>query len=185
MKTFLTYLLWITLVAGGAVKGQETCDNDECFMATVNGESFHFRDYVPLNAMLILHQAPMDGRSTDKRVIYITLSGTTYNADSGKFFDQAIQLELNYDPATPDQPKLSNIYMHFKSTVYGMVSDEDELHITRFVWEPDHKGFRIWADFECAMRSWGYPNDGKKDVHLDGALSNILVSIPPWLMASR
>ena len=185
MKTKLLFFFFVAFIASKPIYSQQTCDNGECFMATVDGEVFHFRDYVPINALLINHQGPMDGKNPAKKIIYITLSGTTYNIDSGRFFDQAIQLELNYDQNTIEQPTLSNIYMHFKSTVYGMIPTEDVLHITKFAWEPDHKSFRIWADFECPMRSWGYPNDGKKDVQLDGALSNILVHIPPWLMASN
>lgn len=185
MKTVLLLFLLITLARVQVLKAQETCDNGECFVASVDGETFKFRDYVPLNAMLMNHAASMDGRSAETKKIYITLSGTTYNPDSGKFFDQAIQLELNYDSHNPEHPKLSNVYLHYKSCTYALLADEDLLHITRFLWEPDHKSFRIWADFECPLRSWAYPNDGRKDVHLDGALSNILVRIPPWMMASN
>ena len=184
MKTFLFLLLYMPL-AIITIDGQQICENGECFVAKVDAVPFALRDYLPISAQLLNHPGPIDGKSAETKKIYITLTGTTYDAGGGKFFDQAILMEMYYDENSPDKPLLSNIYLQLKSTAYSLVASDSAMKVTSFNWEPSHKSFRIWIDFDCTMRSWAYPNDGKKDLQLEGRLSNILVNIPPWLMASN
>jgi hypothetical protein len=79
------------------------------------------------------------------------------------------------------EPSGYAIALQFSGTNYFMLTEGSKLEITKFEWESDRKHFNLSADFNCKLRSFGYPNDGKKDVMLKGRMSDIRITVPSWI----
>jgi hypothetical protein len=127
----------------------------------------------------------MDGRTPGSTVISFTVYGPSYDKADGHPFNESIQVEMSYEPEKLGEPATYVLGLQFESTDYSMLKEQTKLRITQFNWEPDHKHFRMAADFDSKMRSWGYPNDKKSDVSLRGQMSNIRVTVPSWLAAKN
>jgi hypothetical protein len=184
MKPFLLVVIFVVFNIL-AVLGQNTCEEDECFTATIDGNTFIFRDKLPLNAMMVKQPGSLDGRMPERTLITISLTGNSYEAVDGHWFTDNIQFEINYTGQLSGEPRLYTISLQYNSTVYSCIKGGGQLKITRLDWQPDQRGFKLTAEFDCTMRSWGHPEDGKKDINLKGMLSNISINIPPWLIAKN
>ena len=151
------------------------------FSATVDGRGFQLREDQLLKGVLISKSGSMDGRTAARTVISATIQGKSYDKSDGKPFNEAVQIETSYEIDKIGNPALFSVALSYLSTEYSMVKDQSHFKITQFTWEAEHKHFRLSADFDCKMRSWGYPGDGKKDVTLKGKMSNVRITVPSWL----
>lgn len=126
----------------------------------------------------------MDGRTPARTVISVNFKGPSYNLDGGRFFAESVEFEINYNKDQKTGPARDYLaVLQYKSTDYFMVKEQSKLNITKMDWDNDKKHFWLSADFDCKMRSMGYPNDGKKDVSLKGNMEDIRITVPSWIAA--
>lgn len=177
-KTTLALLLFFTFASFSFVDDQ---NNNSLFHATIDAKPFQLRDDQLYRGLVSNKNGSLDGRVPSRTVITTTFNGLSYNVDEGRLFNEAIQFELGYEPEVTGDLKYYGVAMQYLSANYFILKDNSKLKVTSFQWESDKKHFLISAEYECKMRSWGYPTDGKQDVMLKGKFSNIRVTLPSWL----
>jgi hypothetical protein len=75
-----------------------------------------------------------------------------------------------------------SIGLRYKGSDYYVLQNEPQnFTITSINWEDDKKHFRVSTTYDCKMRTWGYPSDGKPDATFKGSIDNIRVTVPTWL----
>lgn len=153
-------------------------------LATINGEPFALRQDQYYTGMLLTKEGSMDGRIPPRTVINSTFYGPSYLLIGNRTFDENIALEVAYDCDKKCTGSQFAFALQHDSTNYYMVREQSKFTVTQFVCEADKRHFRLSADFDCRMRSWGYPADNKPDVLLQGSLINLRITIPGWF-ASR
>ena len=151
------------------------------FFATVDGKMFKLQEGQVLKGILEKKGGTMDGRTQTQTVITTIFNGATYDKPDKTPFSETVSFEMSYEDSKLGEPDKFKVALQYNSTDYSMVKDKSKVKITSFTWDADHKHFRLSADFECQMRSWGYPTDSKKDVTLKGHLTNIKVTVPSWV----
>ena len=151
------------------------------FYATADGKMFKLRDDQLFRGILVSKSASMDGRTPSRTVISTTFNGATYDKPDKTPFTESVAFEMSYEDSKTGTPDIFSVALQYNSTDYAMVKESSKIKITQFVWEADHKHFHLSADFDCQMRSWGYPSDNKKDVNLKGHMTNIRITVPSWL----
>lgn len=183
MKRLLPFL--ITLCTSYILKGQDLCFEHQCFSATVNDTPFVFREYWPISTSLIRQQGSMDGRSQQRNIINIFLSGLSYTDKNNKQFNEGVQFEILYEEGKTGEPELYTTSLHYKSELYSVLRQKSSLVISDFKYEPDKQAFRVSLRFNCVMHSWSAAYENKEDVLLKGELSNVLIQVPGWLLSKN
>ena len=182
MKGMIIWMMLQTLT-GAAALAQQTAEVKPAFTASVDGTPFTFRKDWALSSNLVYQQPSLDGARPQRTIINIMLDGESYAATDGNWFNESIQFEICYTGQMPDSNSICSLALQHNSTVYSFIKGMGGLKITSFAWSSDHRSFTLSADYDFTMRSWGYPNNGKKDVKLTGHLENISVTVPGWLLA--
>ena len=159
--------------------GDDTKDKGT-FYATVDGKMFKLQEGQLLKGILEKKGGTMDGRTPSRTVITTIINGTSYDKPDKTMFTETVSFEMSYEEAKLGEPDKYSVALQYNSNDYKMVKDKSKVKITSITWDDDRKHFRLSADFDCQMRSWGYPNDNKKDVSLKGHLTNIKVTVPSW-----
>lgn len=181
MKALATLALLITLLHAHISDGDAMDPNKGSFSATVDGKPFKLRDDQLYRGLLMTKSPSMDGRTPARTVISTTFNGLSYPTSTGKDFSESVAVEIQYyGEKTGFYPSFAYA-LQFESTNYYMLPESSKMNVTQFVWESDKKHFLISADFDCKMRSWGYPGDGKRDVAFKGKMGNIRITVPSWL----
>lgn len=185
MKLLTIFCLLFALTSFSP-SGFEDDDKEKgTFFATVDGKMFKLRDDQLFRGLAMNKAGSMDGRSEPRTVISSTFNGTSYDLPDGRMFSESVQFEISYEPEKLGPPKLFAVALQYQSTNYYIIKDQSKLNITQFDWEADKKHFRLSGDYDCKLRSWGYPSDGKKDVSLKGRMTNIRITVPSWLTAKN
>ena len=164
---------------------QEDDTNRSSFTASIDGKPFQIQDDQMFRGLLMNKSASMDGKIPARTVISAIFNGQTYNLTEDKLFTENIQLEMAYTDGMTGQPAYFAFAMQYQSGKYFMVKDKSKLNITDFKWEDDKKHFLISGDYDCKMRSWESPADGKRDINLKGTMTNIRITVPSWLAAKN
>ena len=185
MKQLYPCALLAILVLSCSFTGieSERNDNKGSFSATINGKPFKLSDDQILKGTMTSKAGSLDGRSTSHNVITFNFQGASYTKKDGHSFTESVQLEMNFIDGKTPEASLASIGLQFESNDYSMIKEECKLNVTQISWEPDHHHMLITGDFDCKMRSWGYPFDGKSDASLKGHLTNIRVAVPSWIVA--
>ena len=155
------------------------------FTATIDGKAFKLREDQLLRGLLAGKPASMDGKTEARTVISASFEGPTYDLADGHAYTETVQFEIAFEPEKLGPSPQSAVALKYKSSNYYMVKDDSKLNISKFEWETDKKHFRLSADYDCKLRSWGYPADGKPDVDVKGRLSNIRITVPSWLVVKN
>lgn len=151
------------------------------FSALVDGKTFKLREDQLFRGILVSKSASMDGRTPARTVISTTFNGATYDKPDKTPFNESVAFEMSYEDSKTGVPAIFSVALQYNSTDYSMIKEQSKVNITQFTWEDDHKHFHLSADFDCKMRSWGYPSDNKKDVNLKGHMTNIRITVPSWI----
>lgn len=151
------------------------------FFATLDGKPFQIQEDQLFRGLLMNKSVSAGGKTQTRTVISTTINGQSYDISPDKLFTESLQFEINYENEKIGVPSYYAAALQFQSAKYYLVKEQSKFTITQFNWETDKKYFRISADFDCKMRSWGYPTDGIKDVNLKGNLSNLRITVPSWL----
>ncbi|MDB5281528.1 MAG: hypothetical protein JWO06_603, partial [Bacteroidota bacterium] len=157
MRWTYTIALLAVLLIGTSLKPEEEAKDKGSFTATVDGKTFVPREDQSLKGILVSKTSSMDGRTPARTIISTTINGKSYDKTDGKPFNESVQFELAYEAEKLGEPALFAMALQFNSTDFSMIKEQSHIKITQFTWETDHKHFRMWADFDCKMRSWGYP----------------------------
>ncbi len=157
-------------------------EKNASFSATVDGVAFKLSNEQLYRGLLVNRAASMDGKIPARTVISATFTGPSDGAE-GRLIADNIQFEIGYHPGKTGAPDMFVVSVQYKNGNYYMVKEQSELNITSFTWEDDRKHFVLSADFDCKMRSFGYPADNAKDVALKGRMDNIRITVPSWLAA--
>ncbi len=155
------------------------------FSATVDGKAFQLSEGQLFRGLVTNKQGTMDGREPARTVISTTFNGRNSNQAEGRLVNEAITIEINYEPDKMGEPSMFTLAMQYESANYFVLKDQSKLTITQFEWEADKKHFLLSADYNCKVRSWGAPADGKKDLSLKGRMSNIRITVPSWVTAKN
>jgi hypothetical protein len=183
MKQRITAILLLAL-AGLCFKPGDGDPKDKgAFYATVDGKMFKLQEGQLLRGVLEKKGGSMDGRTPARTVITTIFNGDSYDKPDKSPFTETVSMEMSYEDSKLGEPDKFSVALQYQSNDYKMVKEKSHVKITAFTWEEDHKHFRLSADFDCQMRSWGYPTDNKKDVNLKGHLTNIRVTVPSWVPA--
>lgn len=155
------------------------------FVATIDGKAFKLRQGQLFRGLVANKQGTMDGREPARTVVAATFNGPEANQEEGRLVNEAILVEINYEPDKMGAYDNFSLAMQFESGNYYTLKDQSKLNVTQFEWEGDRKHFLLSADFNCKMRSWGAPADGKKDLALKGRMNNIRITVPSWVTAKN
>ena len=164
---------------------QEGDKDQGSFSASLDGKPFQLRTDQLFKGLVTNKTGSIDGRVPAHPIVSATFNGPTYNASEGRLFNENIQFEINYEADKTGEPASYQVALQYLSSNYYSVKEQSKITVSQFEWESDKKHFRISADFNCKMRSWGAPADGKKDISLKGKMSNIRVTVPSWIMAKN
>ncbi len=182
MKYFsLTFILSV-LISSSAF-AQNICVDGQCFSTSLNDSSFLFREYWPINATLSQQQGSMNGKKPNRTIISLALNGSTYTQSNGNSFCEGVQLEISFEEGKLAAEPTYTVYMQYQSGLYTVNTEEGTLKINSFKLEPDQHSFRLFAELDCSMRSWNYAIDNKDAIRMKANFSNILITIPEWLVA--
>lgn len=181
MKSLTVIHLILACLLFTSFKGYEEEKNPGAFYATIDGKMFKLREDQLFRGLLMTKSASMDGRTPSKTVISTTFNGSSYDNADGRLFSELAQFEIGYDGEKLGAPSGYAIALQFDATNYFMLTEGSQLEITKFEWESDKKHFNLSAEFNCKLRSFGYPNDGKKDVVFKGRMSDIRITVPSWI----
>lgn len=173
-------LLILLAVSSFSFRQEETADKG-AFVATVDGEAFRCQNKM-FRGILVTKDASMDGRSPARNVISTNFKGPSYD-NNGSTFAEAVEIEINQRDSKVGPAGDYNIVLQYKNTNYYLLKEQSKLNITQLNYEADKKHFWMNAEFDCKMRSMGYPNDNKKDVSLKGRMTDIRVTVPSWIAA--
>lgn len=185
MRVFTLLVLFVISVTASSYSKRDTESTWQgTLIATVNGQAFRIRNDQPYAGILLTKGGSMDGRIPPRTVINSTFYGPSYSLSDNRTFDENIAIEIQYDCDKKCTGNLFVFALQFDSTNYYMVREQSNLKVIQFVCESDKRHFRLSADFDCVMRSWGYPADNKPDIQLQGSLINLRITIPGWF-ASR
>ena len=146
-----------------------------------DGRMFKLQEGQLFRGILVNKTGSIDGRTPARTVISTTFNGTSYDKPDKTSFTESVAFEMSYEDSKLGEPEKFSVALQYNSTDYNMIKEKSKVKITQFTWEADHKHFRLSADFDCLMRSWGYPSDNKKDVPLKGHMTNIRVTVPSWV----
>jgi hypothetical protein len=176
-----TIAIFILALTGLCFKpGEDDVKEKGSFYATVDGKMFKLQEGQVLKGILEKKAGTMDGRTPTRTVISTIFNGNSYDKPDKTPFTETVSLEMSYDDSKLGEPEKFSMALQYSSNDYKMMKEKSKVKITAITWDDDHKHFRLSADFDCWMRSWGYPNDNKKDVNLKGHLTNIKVTVPSW-----
>jgi len=182
MKKHILAILLLAICGLCFKPGEEdSLKENGSFFATVDGKMFKVQTNQIFRGTLTKKSGAMNGKSEEKTIISTSFNGPTYDKADKTSFTENISIEMAYEEDKTGPPASFSVALQYNSNDYVMLKEQSKLKITRFAWEADHKHFRINADFDCQMRSWGYPNDGKKDLALKGHMTNVLITVPSWL----
>lgn len=151
------------------------------FTATIDNKAFKLREDQLYRGLLMTKSASMDGRTPSRTVINTTFNGSSYDLDTGHSFSETVQFEIGYEGEKTGEPSNYAVALQYNSTNYFMIPDGSKISITQFSWESDKKHFMMSAEFNCKMRSFGYPADNKPDVTLKGKMNDIRITVPSWI----
>ncbi len=179
MKTYFILCLMVTHAVSSSL--QEEVKTQGSFHATINGADFQVREDQLYRGLLINRAASMDGRIPARTVVNAVFSGPTKQNKEEKLTSDNIQFEIGYEPDKTGVPSSYLVALQYHNNNYYMVKESSKVDITDFNWESDKKHFNLSADFNCTMRSFGYPSDGIKDIELKGDMENIKITVPSWL----
>lgn len=184
MKPLKAFLLLLAFTVTSFVHHRlEDEDKDKgSFFATVDGKVFQLREDQLFRGLLINKPGSMDGTTPARTVISVNFNGNSYDLNGGKIFSESVSVEIVYKGESLGAQENYALALQYASTNYYMLKEQMNLSINEFTWESDKKHFRLSAEFNCKMRSWGYPSDGKKDVTLKGRMNNIRITVPSWLV---
>jgi hypothetical protein len=183
MKSFKTLLLSVFIIACSFKQEDGTYKGS--FTATLDGKPFQVQEDQLFRGLLTNKAASMDGKVPARTVISTVFNGPSYNLSEEKIFTENIQFEIAYETDKLGQPSYYALAMQHASSKYYLLKEQSKLTITQFSWESDKKHFRISADYDCKLRSWDHPKDGKKDIALKGKMSDIRITVPSWLTAKN
>ncbi len=158
----------------------------QCYSAFIDNQNFPLRGYRPVTATLIAEPADMDGSTPARTMISISIGGSSESANGEILTGEAIELQLALiEPISPESA-ICHITLHHLTKAYAILKgDASNVEITDFIWSMDRKSFTLSLNFNCTMRSTGFPNDGMKDVNLKGKLVRVHVTDPRVVTASE
>lgn len=171
------FVLWIL------TSFQET--KSPSFSATINGKNFELSTGQLFRGIVAKKSGTLDGRVPTRTVITAAFKGPSYDMAEGRFFNENIVFNINYQPDITGEPEMFDATMQYESGNYYSIDGQSKFTITGFEWDSDKKYFWLSATFNCKLRSSGAPADGKKDITVIGQMKNIRITVPSWAMAKN
>lgn len=186
MKPTLSFTLLIALLALSSFTPEVYRDgykDSGNINASVNDESFKPREKEFYRAMLLSKTNALAIAS--ERTKYITslqFFGTEIMAPDSSFFtpDITVAYTFNRENAEGQVPDLS-IELHHNFGTYYLMPGENIFTVTHVEWSADKTHFLLSAEYDCEMRMQGFPIEMQPIARLKGTLTNIEVSVPPWI----
>lgn len=181
----LAFLLFIGVGTTSPVNNLDELASKGSFSCTIGNRPFKLRDDQLFRGLVISKTGSMDGKTPAINVVSCTFNGPTYDLPDGRMFSESVWVEVAYQGIATGDPEIFSLAAQFESTNYYMVKENSRMTITGLQWESDRKHFLLSASFDCQMRSWGYPTDGKPDTRLKGSMTNVRITVPSWLLTKN
>jgi len=173
--------------AVATITESDHCFTDgKCYSAFIDNQSFALKGYRPVSAVLVDEPLALNEEAGARTVIDITIGGKSDITDTTNLQNETIRLKLALvEPISPG-PGICSVTLNHKTKAYAMVKgDASNVEVTDFIWSMDRKSFILSLEFNCTMRSLGFPADGTKDVNLKGKLVRVHVTNPGAVSASE
>jgi hypothetical protein len=151
--------------------------------ATVNDEAFTVREKEYYRAMLLSKTNALAIAS--ERTVYITslqFFGNEIMAPDSSMFTPDITVAYTFNREAPegDVANLS-IELHHNFGTYYLMPGDNVFKVTHVEWSADKTHLLLSAEYDCEMRKQGFPIEMQPIARLKGTLTNIDVSVPPWI----
>jgi hypothetical protein len=174
-------------LAVATITESDHCFTDgKCYSAFIDNQSFALKGYRPVSAVLVDEPLALNEEAGARSVIDITIGGKSDITDSTNLQNETIRLRLALvEPISPG-PGICSVTLNHKTKAYTMVKgDASNVEVTDFIWSMDRKSFILSIEFNCTMRSSGFPADGQRDVNLKGKLVRVRVTNAGAVSASE
>ncbi len=179
--TFLTLL--VVLSSFKAEVYRDSYKDSGTLSAGVNEQSFTVREKEFYRAMLLSKTNPLAIAS--ERTKYITslqFFGPEVMAPDSSFFTPDINVAYTFNrEAAEGQVADLSIELHHNFGTYYLMPGENIFKVTRVDWSADRSHFLLTAEYDCEMRMQGFPIEMQPIARLKGTLTDIEVSVPPWI----
>ena len=157
----------------------------QCYSAFIDNQNFPLQGFRTVTAT-VAESSPGDGSGAARSVVSITIAGNAGATNKQDLSNEVISLELVLLEPIEPEPAACNVTLHHLSKAYSILKgDGNSVEITDFIWSMDRKSFTLSLNFNCTMRSLGFPADGMKDVNLKGKLVRVHVAEPSSVSASE
>ena len=173
-------------VVATLVESDHCFANGQCYSAFIDNQNFPLRGYRAVTATVVAEPLGMDGSTPARTLVSINIGGNSEAVNGEILTGETIELALALiEPVSPESA-ICNISLHHLATTYSILKgDKSNVEITDFIWSMDRKSFMLSLNFNCTMRSVGFPADGMKDVNLKGKLVRIHVADTSAVSASE
>lgn len=186
MKQFFTCLL-LECIFFGARSGtpdgyRDSFHSTGAISATINGQQFQVREGDFYRAILVNKAASFTNSSTGKQIV---TSLYFYGKDSidaeQNSFTEHINIDYTFNPSQMGDMSNVHIDVNYQLGEYYMLPEKNEFRVTKMEWNTDRTGFVLSGRFECILKKRGYSSDWQHEVRMKGEISDVNVSVPPWI----
>ncbi len=187
MKTAFTSLSFIiALVALSSFRTdgyRATYKDTGTISAAINEQGFAVREKEFYRAMLLSKTNALAIAS--ERTIYIAslqFFGEEVMAPDSTFFTPDISIAYTFNPRMEEgQVQNLSVEMHQNFGGYYLMPGDNIFKVTSVAWNPEKSSVTLSAEYDCELRKQGFPIELQPIARLKGTLTNIEVSVPPWI----
>jgi len=158
------------------------------FDASINGQNFVTRQSGFYRAMLVNKPNPFAATAADRNRVAASLYfyGVDTVDEQGNPLNEYISIE--YPFTTFAQGEISDINfvsfdMHYDKSDFYMLPEGNFFKVSKLEWSADKTSFTLSGKFDCMMHKRGYGNEQQPAVRLKGYITDVKVSVPPWIAA--
>lgn len=158
----------------------DTAERLAKFKATLNGIPFQMMEDRIHPATLVTKAGSLNGRAPAQTLITVSFVSTGEERNNELMVDN-LQFDIIYETGKTAYPAKFNVAMQYMGGSYFPLLENSQLIVTQLFWGSDKKHFEMSANFNCILRSYGYPVDGLQDITLKGSIHGIRVDVPAWV----
>lgn len=186
MKQFFSCLLLLGIfyhAQSGTPDGyRDSFRSSGSISATINGQQFQVREGDFYRAILVNKAASFTNASTGKQIVTSLYFYGTDSVDAqSNSFTEHINIDYTFNPSEIGEMNNVQIDVNYQLGEYYMLPEKNEFRVTKMEWNADRTGFVLSGRFECILKKRGYSSDWQHEVRMKGEVTDVKVSVPPWI----
>ncbi len=183
-KLFTCFAVLVIYISCSSFKTEGYRDlykEDGSISATINGQTFQLRETGFYRAMLVtkINASAASGRQLSRTAASLIFYGVD-TAEAGRSFSESITIEYTFSPSPGEGADVS-FDMSYNFGEYYVMPERNYFKASKIEWSADKTYFVLSGKFECLMHRRGYSADLQPAVRVKGEVSDIKVSVPPWI----